>query len=158
MNESSSEALTEVDGNELCLVGCTIPFQSLNRLMEWTSWLCEKLRSTPLRTAVKETVRLSWKSPPTGIMDTRCPTRAQGERLSYFVNQNSGHFTEPASQKLCRLPLHLPSCSYRTREEIQEVRQSRDPITSFKDRLLTGGLATSEQLKEIDQEVRKEVR
>ncbi|XP_003747609.1 pyruvate dehydrogenase E1 component subunit alpha, mitochondrial [Galendromus occidentalis] len=50
-----------------------------------------------------------------------------------------------------------PGTSYRTREEIQEVRQSRDPITSFKDRILSGGLATSEQLKEIDQEVRKEV-
>lgn len=50
-----------------------------------------------------------------------------------------------------------PGTSYRTREEIQEVRQSRDPITSFKDRIISSGLATSEQLKEIDHEIRKEV-
>ena len=40
-----------------------------------------------------------------------------------------------------------PGTSYRTREEIQEVRQSRDPITSFKDKLLNSGLATAEELK-----------
>lgn len=51
-----------------------------------------------------------------------------------------------------------PGTSYRTREEIQEVRQSRDPITSFKDKVLSNGLATNEQLKEIDQSIRKEVR
>lgn len=47
--------------------------------------------------------------------------------------------------------------SYRTREEIQEVRKSRDPITSFKDKILTADLATEEELKELDKEVRKEV-
>ena len=40
-----------------------------------------------------------------------------------------------------------PGTSYRTREEIQEVRQSRDPITSFKDKLINSGLATAEELK-----------
>ncbi len=38
-------------------------------------------------------------------------------------------------------------CSYRTRDEIQEVRQTRDPITGFRDRLLKSGLATAEELK-----------
>lgn len=50
-----------------------------------------------------------------------------------------------------------PGTSYRTREEIQEVRQSRDPITSFKEKMVNSGLATADQLKAIDQEVRKEV-
>lgn len=50
-----------------------------------------------------------------------------------------------------------PGTSYRTREEIQEVRKSRDPITSFKDKILTADLATEEELKEVDKEVRKEV-
>jgi len=50
-----------------------------------------------------------------------------------------------------------PGTSYRTREEIQEVRQSRDPITSFKDRLIDCGLCDAGELKKIDQDVRKEI-
>ncbi|ETN80139.1 pyruvate dehydrogenase E1 component, alpha subunit [Necator americanus] len=49
------------------------------------------------------------------------------------------------------------SSSYRTREEIQEVRKTRDPITGFKDRIITSGLATEDDLKAIDKDVRKEV-
>jgi pyruvate dehydrogenase E1 component alpha subunit len=37
--------------------------------------------------------------------------------------------------------------SYRTRDEIQEVRKTRDPITGFKDRIITAGLVTEEELK-----------
>jgi len=50
-----------------------------------------------------------------------------------------------------------PGTSYRTREEIQEVRQTRDPITSFKDKILSADLVTSDELKQIDAEVKKEV-
>lgn len=50
-----------------------------------------------------------------------------------------------------------PGTSYRTREEIQEVRKTRDPITGFKDRIVTAGLVTEDELKEIDKDVRKEV-
>lgn len=46
-----------------------------------------------------------------------------------------------------------PGTSYRTREEVQEVRKHRDPITGFKDRIVTAGLATEEELKDIDKEV-----
>lgn len=37
--------------------------------------------------------------------------------------------------------------SYRTREEIQDVRKSRDPITSFREKLLHAKLATEEEFK-----------
>jgi len=50
-----------------------------------------------------------------------------------------------------------PGTSYRTREEVQEVRKHRDPITGFKDRIITAGLTEEEELKNIDKEVRKEV-
>ncbi|CAB3405210.1 unnamed protein product [Caenorhabditis bovis] len=50
-----------------------------------------------------------------------------------------------------------PGTSYRTRDEIQEVRKTRDPITGFKDRIITSSLATEDELKSIDKEVRKEV-
>jgi len=50
-----------------------------------------------------------------------------------------------------------PGTSYRTRDEIQDVRAKRDPITGFKARLIEAELATPAELKQIDQEVRKAV-
>jgi pyruvate dehydrogenase E1 component alpha subunit len=50
-----------------------------------------------------------------------------------------------------------PGTSYRSRDEVQEVRQKRDPITSFKDRIIEAGLVTADELKKIDVEVKKEV-
>lgn len=40
-----------------------------------------------------------------------------------------------------------PGTSYRTRDEIQETRQKRDPINGFKERLLALELATQPELK-----------
>lgn len=40
-----------------------------------------------------------------------------------------------------------PGTSYRTREEVQEVRSSRDPISSFREKILSANLATAEELK-----------
>ncbi|MFH4976766.1 hypothetical protein AB6A40_003475 [Gnathostoma spinigerum] len=50
-----------------------------------------------------------------------------------------------------------PGTSYRTREEIQSIRKQRDPIAGFKDRVITAGLISEGELKEIDKSVRKEV-
>ncbi|XP_061754413.1 pyruvate dehydrogenase E1 component subunit alpha, mitochondrial-like isoform X1 [Nerophis ophidion] len=50
-----------------------------------------------------------------------------------------------------------PGVSYRTREEIQEVRSKSDPISLLKDRMLSNHMASVEELKEIDVEVRKEI-
>ncbi|GMT14365.1 hypothetical protein PFISCL1PPCAC_5662 [Pristionchus fissidentatus] len=50
-----------------------------------------------------------------------------------------------------------PGTSYRTRDEIQQVRKTRDPITGFKDRILSAGLVNEEELKAIDKAVRAEV-
>ncbi|XP_058821092.1 pyruvate dehydrogenase E1 component subunit alpha, mitochondrial-like [Topomyia yanbarensis] len=50
-----------------------------------------------------------------------------------------------------------PGTSYRTRDEVQEVRQTRDPISSFKDKIINAGLVTAEELKKIDNEIKKEV-
>ncbi|XP_045328291.1 pyruvate dehydrogenase E1 component subunit alpha, testis-specific form, mitochondrial [Leopardus geoffroyi] len=50
-----------------------------------------------------------------------------------------------------------PGISYRTREEVQNVRRESDPIMLLKDRMVNSKLATVEELKDIDVEVRKEV-
>ncbi|CAF1237860.1 unnamed protein product [Adineta steineri] len=48
-----------------------------------------------------------------------------------------------------------PGTSYRTREEVQDVRKSRDPITSFREKVIEANLATDEEFKNIDNEVKK---
>merc|ERR1719186_2579718 len=50
-----------------------------------------------------------------------------------------------------------PGTSYRSRDEVQEVRQSRDPITGFRDRIVGAGLVDLVEVKKIEQQVRKEV-
>jgi len=50
-----------------------------------------------------------------------------------------------------------PGTSYRTREQIQEVRTKRDPITGFKDRIVGAELVTAEEIKAIDDKIKKEV-
>merc|ERR1719244_757762 len=50
-----------------------------------------------------------------------------------------------------------PGTSYRSRDEIKEIRQKRDPITSFKERVLTANLVTAAELKAIDTEVKVEI-
>lgn len=47
-----------------------------------------------------------------------------------------------------------PGTSYRTRDEVQGVRQTRDPITQFKDKIIDASLVTAEELKMIDDEIK----
>merc|ERR1712173_40234 len=50
-----------------------------------------------------------------------------------------------------------PGTSYRTREEIQEMRQTRDPITSLREKLVSSKLAEADELKKIELDARKMV-
>ena len=46
---------------------------------------------------------------------------------------------------------------YRSKEEVQKMREEHDPIEQVKARILTGKLATEDDLKKIDAEIRAEV-
>ncbi|KAI8142115.1 dehydrogenase E1 component-domain-containing protein [Fennellomyces sp. T-0311] len=48
-----------------------------------------------------------------------------------------------------------PGTTYRTREEIQHMRSSSDPITHLKDILIECAVATEAELKTVDKDVRK---
>ncbi|KXN70465.1 hypothetical protein CONCODRAFT_78832 [Conidiobolus coronatus NRRL 28638] len=50
-----------------------------------------------------------------------------------------------------------PGTTYRSREEIQNMRSNNDPITGIKNRILDNSIATEAELKEIDKEARKVV-
>jgi pyruvate dehydrogenase E1 component alpha subunit len=46
---------------------------------------------------------------------------------------------------------------YRSREEVTEVREKRDPIDHFGKKLVEGGVATDAELKQIDDQIKKVV-
>ncbi|KND04035.1 pyruvate dehydrogenase (acetyl-transferring) E1 component, alpha subunit [Spizellomyces punctatus DAOM BR117] len=50
-----------------------------------------------------------------------------------------------------------PGTTYRTREEIQHMRSTNDPITGLKERILERDILSEEELKKIDKEVRTEI-
>lgn len=50
-----------------------------------------------------------------------------------------------------------PGTSYRKREEIQDVRKSRDSINLLKDKILSSGLATEDELTVLENEAKTEV-
>jgi pyruvate dehydrogenase E1 component alpha subunit len=50
-----------------------------------------------------------------------------------------------------------PGITYRSKDEIQEVRKHRDPIHRFKDRIVGDKVVTEEELKKIDDDVRSQV-
>ncbi|KAH8267023.1 hypothetical protein KR026_008851, partial [Drosophila bipectinata] len=50
-----------------------------------------------------------------------------------------------------------PGISYRSREEVNKVRETRDPIISFRNQMIQLCLATEEEIKKLDGEIRKRV-
>nr|KAG5705270.1 hypothetical protein BaRGS_010721 [Batillaria attramentaria] len=74
-----------------------------------------------------------------------------------FALENGPILLEAATYRYYGHSMSDPGISYRSREEVQEVRETRDPITSFRDRLVTSELATADELKAIDNDVKKEV-
>jgi pyruvate dehydrogenase E1 component alpha subunit len=50
-----------------------------------------------------------------------------------------------------------PGTTYRTREEIQHMRSTRDPINGLKSRIVEAEIATEEELKQIEKQVRQHV-
>lgn len=74
-----------------------------------------------------------------------------------YVTKNGPIVMETFTYRYSGHSMSDPGTSYRTREEIQEVRQKRDPITSFKEKILELGLLTQEEVKAIDVKVKKEI-
>ncbi|QPG74523.1 alpha subunit of pyruvate dehydrogenase [Brettanomyces nanus] len=50
-----------------------------------------------------------------------------------------------------------PGTSYRTREEVQQVRSKRDPIAHLKDHMIDWNIATEKEIKGYDKEARRYV-
>ena len=50
-----------------------------------------------------------------------------------------------------------PGTTYRTRDEIQRIRSTQDPIRGLQRYISEGGLATEDELKQMDKDAKAEV-
>ena len=89
-------------------------------------------------------------------MDVLAVREATKFALEYCVN-NGPLVYEISTYRYHGHSMSDPGTSYRSRDEVQEVRQSRDPITGFRDRIVGAGLAIQSEVKKIEQQVKKEV-
>jgi pyruvate dehydrogenase E1 component alpha subunit len=80
-----------------------------------------------------------------------------GSRALAFVRAGNG--PKILEMRTYRYRGHSMSdpAKYRTREEVQGVREQRDPIELVRKRLIEGGRASDDELKTIDREVRQVV-
>ncbi|KAK3585566.1 hypothetical protein CHS0354_022976 [Potamilus streckersoni] len=74
-----------------------------------------------------------------------------------YVLKHGPILMETATYRYSGHSMSDPGTSYRTREEIESVRGKRDPIFNLKEKLLSSGFSTEQDLKNIDSDVRKEV-
>jgi pyruvate dehydrogenase E1 component alpha subunit len=81
--------------------------------------------------------------------------REAGARAAEHARSGQGPYI--LEMKTYRYRGHSMSdpAKYRTREEVDEVRKTRDPIEQFKERLEREGVADEATLKAIDNEVKK---
>jgi pyruvate dehydrogenase E1 component alpha subunit len=81
--------------------------------------------------------------------------RAAGEKAIDYARAGNGPII--LEMKTYRYRGHSMSdpAKYRTREEVQEVREKRDPIEHFGQRLVQRGFAREDELKAIDKEIRQ---
>jgi pyruvate dehydrogenase E1 component alpha subunit len=77
-----------------------------------------------------------------------------GKKAIAYVRSGKGPFLLEAKTYRYRGHSMSDPAKYRTREEVQEVREKRDPIDHFGQRLVQMGLANDEDLKALDKDVR----
>src|ERR1700742_1742611 len=89
-------------------------------------------------------------------MDVEAVQQAAGEA---FAHCRSGKGPIILEMKTYRYRGHSMSdpAKYRTKEELAEVREKRDPIENFGRKLLDGGVVNEADLKQIDSEIKQRV-
>ncbi|XP_055843268.1 pyruvate dehydrogenase E1 component subunit alpha, mitochondrial-like [Episyrphus balteatus] len=89
-------------------------------------------------------------------MDILAVRNATEFAIDYVLN-NGPIVMELSTYRYSGHSMSDPGVSYRSREEVQDVREKQDPIVKFKNKCIELQLITDEELKEIDEQVKKEV-
>ncbi|WP_341988485.1 pyruvate dehydrogenase (acetyl-transferring) E1 component subunit alpha [Azorhizobium sp. AG788] len=86
-------------------------------------------------------------------MDVRA-VKAAGERALAFAREGKGPYILEMQTYRYRGHSMSDPAKYRSKEEVQKMRTEHDPIEQVRARLLEGNLATEEDLKKVDAEIR----
>ncbi len=86
-------------------------------------------------------------------MDVRA-VRAAGARVAKWVREGNGPYILEMLTYRYRGHSMSDPAKYRTREEVQKMREEHDPIEQVRKRILDGKVASEDDLKAIDGEIR----
>ncbi|RTL62447.1 MAG: pyruvate dehydrogenase (acetyl-transferring) E1 component subunit alpha [Hyphomicrobiales bacterium] len=89
-------------------------------------------------------------------MDVRA-VRAAAARVARWVREGNGPYILEMLTYRYRGHSMSDPAKYRTREEVQKMREEHDPIEQVRKRLLDGRIASEDDLKAIDGEIRQVV-
>jgi len=86
-------------------------------------------------------------------MDVRA-VKAAGDRAVKHAREGNGpYILEMVTYRYRGHSMSDPA-KYRSKEEVQKMRETHDPIEQIRKRLIEGGQATEDELKAVDKEVR----
>jgi pyruvate dehydrogenase E1 component alpha subunit len=74
-----------------------------------------------------------------------------------YVRANGPILIECSTYRYHGHSMSDPGSTYRTRDEVNDIRSRRDPIDRVRRLLIDNGLASATELKQIEKEIRKEI-
>ncbi len=83
--------------------------------------------------------------------------KAAGEKATAHCRAGNGPYILEMNTYRYRGHSMSDPAKYRTRDEVQKIREERDPIDHVRELLLTGKHASEDELKAIDKDIRKVV-
>ena len=86
-------------------------------------------------------------------MDVRA-VKATGERVVKWVREGNGPYILEMLTYRYRGHSMSDPAKYRAKEEVQKMREEHDPIEQVKARIVKAGMASEDDLKKIDADIR----
>ncbi|MHA3980378.1 pyruvate dehydrogenase (acetyl-transferring) E1 component subunit alpha [Halovulum sp. GXIMD14794] len=110
-------------------------------------------RSTKSQTLYERGVAYGIEGEQVDGMDVLA-VKAAGEKAVKHCREGNGPYILEVMTYRYRGHSMSDPAKYRTREEVQKMRDERDPINQVRDLLISGKHATEDELKDIDKEIK----
>ncbi|XP_073978761.1 pyruvate dehydrogenase E1 component subunit alpha, somatic form, mitochondrial-like isoform X2 [Rhodnius prolixus] len=88
-------------------------------------------------------------------MDVLATREASLFAIAHCISNRGPILLEMVTYRYYGHSMSDPGTSYRSRNEVQDIRKNKDPITLFKDKILGANLVSEEEIKQLDNETKK---